>query len=279
MIPCPVETCDRPRRGTEQICSACAGELIRALDAVPALARELDVTLARQTSTGTGGRSTEIPLPYDPRAGEAASVLRSALVGWVRAIWEGHEDTARVEGPRCRSCSHPSCRLIADLAVLTTRPADTLTSMAVWLSALHRRLVGHAAAEEAHGEIVAAVRAVRTVVDRPAPLAFAGRCPDCSTALYARPGRARATCRECGQRTEVADQLDQMRAAVEHQLAHSVAMAGLLDHLGVRVPAATIRYWAQAGRLVPHGRDQRGRPLYRVGDVLDLALKRPVKAG
>ena len=70
--PCPVETCDRPAK-SGGMCGACVSELRRALDAVAELAAELDLTLSRQTPRGaTAGRSSVVPLPYDPRASEAA---------------------------------------------------------------------------------------------------------------------------------------------------------------------------------------------------------------
>src|SRR5690606_10226804 len=90
--PCPVETCDRPATGG-LMCGACVSELRRALDAVAELAAELDVTLSRQTPRGaTAGRSSVVPLPYDPRASEAAYVLRSTLAGWVRALRDQNPD-------------------------------------------------------------------------------------------------------------------------------------------------------------------------------------------
>jgi hypothetical protein len=36
------------------------------------------------------------------------------------------------------------------------------------------------------------------------------------------------------------------------------------------VTASQIRGWAFRGRLIAHGTDQDDRPLYRVGDVIDL---------
>ncbi len=37
--------------------------------------------------------------------------------------------------------------------------------------------------------------------------------------------------------------------------------------------ASTIRRWAHEGKLPRHGRDRRGRTLYRVSDVDDLMAK------
>src|SRR5690606_38070794 len=95
-IPCPVETCDRPMPGSRAICGACEADIARALDAVPGVCAGLDVTLARQTSRTTAGKtSAVVPLPYDPRASEAAWVLRSTLAGWVRQL----QDAKPEDGP------------------------------------------------------------------------------------------------------------------------------------------------------------------------------------
>src|SRR5690606_20494272 len=95
-IPCPVETCDRPMPGSRAICGACEADIARALASVPGVCADLDVTLARQTSRTTAGKtSAVVPLPYDPRASEAAWVLRSTLAGWVRQL----QDAKPEDGP------------------------------------------------------------------------------------------------------------------------------------------------------------------------------------
>src|SRR5690606_9602897 len=135
--PCPVEPCDRPMPGSRVICGACEADIARALAAVPGLTADLDVTLARQTSRTTAGRSAVVPLPFDPRASEAAYVLRSTLAGWVRALRDQNPDGD--DDP----------------------PDDTPPAMAAWLSQRLQRLVRHPAAPEAHGEITEAVRAAQ----------------------------------------------------------------------------------------------------------------------
>jgi hypothetical protein len=44
--------------------------------------------------------------------------------------------------------------------------------------------------------------------------------------------------------------------------------------LGDPLLASTVRTWQSRGRLVPCGEDGRGRRVYRLGDVLDLAQDR-----
>lgn len=262
---CPVDTCGRSMPAVAAICGACQADLRRALAAVPDVARDLDLTLSRQTSKTGGGRSSVVPLVFDPRASEASYVLRSTIEAWTRAMAEG---VTRRTGPACRSCTHPSCRLL----VYSRGPGDTLAGMAGWLSAGLRRLARHPAAQEAAEEIVTAVAAAQRIVDRRPDRQFAGRC-ECGAVLYARPGASTVQCRDCdADPVQVAGQLDQMRARVRDQLAHAYGVAALLARLDIKAPESTIRRWAKQGRLISHGTDKRGRRLYRVGDVLDIAI-------
>jgi hypothetical protein len=264
LIPCPVDGCDRPRPGNVSICGACESDLTRALAELPDLAEQLEITLTRQTSKGSGG-GPETPLPFGLPASEAAWALRNTLSGWVRLLLDGH---VRPEGPRCDGCEHWTCGLIAYL----TEPGDTIQDMGSWLLRRLRSLMRQPAIEEAVDEITSAVRAAWRVVDRPPDSLFAGKCATCQAGLYARGGAVRVRCRECGTGYDVAAQWEAMRAQLEDQLLHSVMMGAVLRQLGVRVADSTIRFWAQKGRIVAHGTDRSGRPIYRVGDVLDVAL-------
>lgn len=245
-VPCPIDGCDHPAR-SGYMCGGCQAELARALNAVPEVVAELETTLSRQTSrTTSGGRSSETALPYDARASEVLYVLRSALVGWVRQLQEAQPEQW---------------------------PGDTPQGMAAWLSERLQRLVRHPAAQEAHGEIVTAVAAAQRVTDRPAERQFAGRCPSCGEALYARPGVSVVQCRADGCKAkpvEVGTQLDQMRDRIRDQLAHPTGAAALLARLEIKAPESTIRRWAAQHRILAHGTDQRGRNLYRIGDILDV---------
>lgn len=241
--PCPIDTCERPAPGGQPVCGACRADLERALHSVPDLARELDLTLSKQTSKTPGGRSAVVPLPFSRRASEAIYVLRSALVGWVRDL---HETEPRDDWPD-----------------------DTPASMARWLSARLQRLLSHPAVDEVYGEIVDAVRGAERATDRPAERQFAGRCA-CGVALYAKPGAAVVQCRDCDAgAVQVSSQLDQMRERVRDQLAHPFGASKLLARLEIKAPESTIRRWAAQGRIIAHGTDERGRSLYRIGDVLD----------
>jgi hypothetical protein len=229
------------------LCGGCEADLARALGDVPWLAAQLDVVLSKQGSHAPAGRRTGLPLPYDPRATEAAFVLKSALVGWVRILVEAHP-----EG----------------------RPADTLPAVALWLLARVERLAMHHAAGEAVDEICSAVRSAIRLVDRPADLVYAGPCGNdvtvddpCPEALYARPDAVRVTCRTCRAMYDVEDRREWMLDAVEGMLFRAADMAHVLTSLGWPCTQGQIRQWASRGRVVPHGVDGQGHPVYRVSEV------------
>lgn len=265
-IPCPVATCDRPRPGHRQLCGACEADLTRALGDVPWLAQQLDITLARQGSHAGGGRSANIPLPYDPRATEAAYVLRSRLVGWVRVLGE-----SRVHGPRCASCGHTSCWLTV------ATPEDDLAAMARWLLARGERLVMHAAAEEAVDEICSAVWSAIRLVDRLVAYVYAGPCANCGASMFARPGATIVRCRPCKVDYEVETRREWMREQCEDLLGSPSYVAMICTGLGAPVSPSTVRVWISRKKILPRHfvrpmtEDGKPRPLYRVGDVLRRA--------
>lgn len=230
------------------MCGACQAELARALESVPEVLGDLDVTLSRQTSRmGRGGHGASIPLAFDPRASEAGYVLRSTLVGWVRQLQEAQPEEW---------------------------PDDTAQSMAAWLSARLSRILRLPAAGEAHGEICGAVRAAQRVTDRAPDRQFAGRCA-CGAALYVKPGAKAVRCRDCDAgAVDVQTQRDAMLGAIADQLLPAVQAADVLTRLAAPLPADTVRHWARKGRLIAHGYDAAGHSLYRVSDVRDLLVEK-----
>lgn len=226
------------------LCGGCEADLARALGDVPWLAVQLDVVLSKQGSHAPAGRRTGVPLPYDPRATEAAAVLKSSLVGWVRELLSWHTEEW---------------------------PADDLPSIAVWLLARVERLVMHHAAGEAVDEICCAVRSAVRLVDRPADLVYAGPCP-CGTDLYARPEVPKVKCRGCGDDHEVSDRREWMLAAIDDTLFPAAHMAHVLTSLGWPCTQGQLRQWASRGRVVAHGVDGQGRPVYRVSEVRERLM-------
>lgn len=222
------------------ICSGCGKQLAGALGRVPFLVAELDVVLAKQSHTGdrVHSRSATVPLPYDPQASQAAERLWRTLFHW-RAVLDG--------------------------GLATGRAADD----ARWLLEHVVQLRQLATAVTAFGELTRAVSAAERVVDLRPELWYAGPCPSCKVDTYALPGAAIVTCR-CGWQGDAAERRRWLLAAAEDTLAHSALAAQALSRLGQPVTGAMIRGYAFRGRLAAHGTDRLGRPLYRIGDLLDV---------
>lgn len=269
-LPCPTPTCTRTMPGHLHVCRACSAQLLRDLADIPSLAHHLDLALTRQARLGDhdGSRPTETALPYDPRARTAIQALRSALVGWYRTL---AADQLRA-GPICSACDHPTCTWIHRART----PADTLPGVARWLLRQRAALLGHHALVEAVDELGAAVRQARRAIDRPAATWYAGPCSvdGCTADLYARHGAPVIRCRECGATHSAPQREDWLMKQVADQLGTATEIARALNAFQENLTPAMVRGYAHRGRIVAHGVDALGRPLYRVGDVLDLLNER-----
>lgn len=143
--------------------------------------------------------------------------------------------------------------------------------MARWLRSWVPWLRMHPAAAEFVAEMDEAVGKARWVVDSTRERVFVGVC--CGARVYAPTGRPTTGCPACGASFDVAEQRGLMVDALTDQLAHAGLIGRALESLGVQVTPDAIRKWAERGRLLAHGRDEKNRPLYRVGDVIDLAAQ------
>lgn len=269
-LPCPTTTCTRTMPAHLHVCRACSAQLLRDLADVPSLAHHLDLALTRQTRFGTrdGGKSSETALPYDARARTAIHTLHAALVTWIRIIASDQQRP----GPTCRVCDHPTCTWIHR----SRTPADTLAATARWLLRQRAALLGHHAVVEAIDELGDAIRQARRAIDRPAATWYAGPCNigSCTADLYARHGAVAIRCRECGGSHSAGAREDWLMKQVADQLGTATEIARALHGFRETLTPAMVRGYAHRGRIVGHGADVLGRPLYRVGDVLDLLNER-----
>lgn len=260
---CTVPGCGQARPGHQWICRTCVAQLERALTSVPALWRELDVTLTRQDVIGSdsGSRSAETALAFKETASEARWALANTIGTWARVLAEN-------------------------------AGAPTPEKPAQWLLANVQSLAMHEAVAEAVDEIGDAVAQAYRVIDRPPEFVLAGVCgavlrmPDpnaelledrvelrCFAPLYARPGHMRTKCEACGNMREVAERRDEMvENAAEYLVTGTIALGWVRMLMGKTIPDGTWRSWCSRGRVVPHGTNHLGQPTYRFGDVRDLAL-------
>lgn len=255
----PCELCATPVSDAS-VCVGCSRRLELALGDVPALVADLEVTLTRQAAgePRVGSRGSDKPMPYDARASMVSAALRATLCSWVLLCAEEHYSGAR------------------DL------PEDRVSAMAGWLMHEVGWLRTHVAAVEAHHEILDAIGNARRAVDRPADRVFVGVCSnvergiECTEQLYAKQLAHEVRCRICGSTHSVEARRKVLRASVDDVLARPAEIARAVVWLGENVRKDQISRWVQAKRLVakahlPVGEDM--KPLYRIGDVLDLLAK------
>lgn len=242
--------CGRPAKGG-YICPGCAHRLRVELREIPAIRAQLDVALSRQSAMGRaeGGRSAETPMPYGVAASDAGRALDRALVDACRRL-------DPFLGPECWTVSQPHRLLLARI----------------------EELRHHSEASTMHSRIVEAVVNARTAIDRRPDRVYVGTCGNdegreaCTAELYVEAGEAYVICPACRRHWDVEDRRRILLAAVEDRLAHASLLAAAVTHLGQPIKADTIRKWANGKRkrLTRAGVNEDGRPLYRVGDVLDI---------
>lgn len=239
---CPGRNCDSALRN-EFLCRRCVRKVEYAIADLPALASELDKTIARQSTGSDGahvnaGGASRLPLNL-----AAMEKRNHAQLVTVAAFELGYRpDPANLVG--------------TVYAVL----ADT--------SPIQYRQDGPEFAKIVHR----AVAEWRAVIDRHEDRVFAGRCDECNTEMYTRPNVDVTRCPGCEKEFDTAGQLrwvlDQIR---ETLWPIDTVRTFAQKQLDFRINTATVRSWRHRGQLVARGLDIHGRELYRVGDYLDLA--------
>jgi hypothetical protein len=276
--------CARPVADSAYVCRGCAEHLARRLGDITALADDLTLTRTRQAKLGGTGpgvvrRNQDRPLPWNERASRAEHELRTELVAWVRIVIE--ERGGRL-------------------------PKDTLADMSGYLLGAVEWLRHYPAGAAAVNGIGHAVAQVRVVIDRAPDRWYAGQCSaptltvdllacdhdchpgpaceqcqpthddatatgiGCPEHVYFEPGATTARCRTCGTEHDVEQRRKILRARAEDILATTTELVTAVSSIDRPVPTSTIRSWVHRKRLEKRGETLDGRPLYRVGDVLDL---------
>lgn len=250
--PCDVPSCPRPDLGDPPVCHPCLERLVRSLRLVTdGLTRELDLALARQRRTGPGNmgrRSTDTPLAYDTTAAEAHAVLRNTLAAWAHAL-------------------------------LPEPPAPDDTLGATLLLLRHTGRTPRSDLDPTYvDEIIAAVAQAEHAVDLPSERILAGTCAACDTPCYASPDSELAFCRHCDRPVDVVEGRRRLLLSAGEHLVTAAEAARALGVLGHRVSAASVRGHARRGRLASRGTGKANRPLYRLGEVMDVCADNPARA-
>lgn len=240
-------------------------------------ARDVAQRLAtRDTPASTGKPGSQLPL--DLSATSRLDAVQNALTTLARDI---------VETRGAQTAPTAAMRLTYPEPLI--RIAQWLTGQLEWLR--HATNGDHEPwATHALGEIEAAARIVAGIARGPGAQRYLGPCgamvgllpnpvelPDvlvtveCEGDIYARvyaDGTTSTTgiCRTCQATVATAERQTWLDDQVRE---HNFRAAHIADAFGINVK--TIRTWHLRGLLIAHGEDRDSRPLFNVGDVLDLA--------
>lgn len=245
----PCTRCTQPAAGA-YLCATCTRTLETLLAEIPALGADLELTRSRQArmrghAVGSVGHATSGPL-WDERASRAVRALHAALDAEVRQL-TGRTWPATIP----TLAGHLLARL--DTIRHTERASATLDT-------LDR-----------------VVKAARRAIDRPTDLVYGGPCDECQADLYAHGTATHFTCPSCGTVYGFEARREWLlHATTDSLLTATEASRVLAGLVGRSLSPNTIRTWANTGRLANHGHDG-NRPLYRVGDLVELARTTPVR--
>lgn len=278
--------CGNPVADSAYLCIRCSKKLWKALTEVPDVLNDLETTRTRQSRIGSSNvgvtsRSASKPLPWDQKAREAYFVLRSVLVFRARIVLRAAGP--RLHGPACQDCVHLSCAARRN----GDGPADNLHAVARWLRDSHLEWFRHHQdAPDFLDELSDALRNARRVIDRAPDTWYAGTCGHsepaveggsvvCSQELYGKDGEHEVRCPTCTTVYVAAERRAWLLTKAEDQLATTSVLSGAVSRLGHPVTPLMIDGYVRRGRLMPHGVNQHGHRLFRVGDLLDLLHSKP----
>ncbi|WP_433038604.1 hypothetical protein [Actinomycetospora sp. CA-053990] len=259
--------CGAELSGDSYLCNDCAQRLLGELSGVRALVEDLDLSITRQTASGTescGRRGNETPLAFEEKASEALKDLQAVLLRWCRAVVVAAQVRSLPAVYATRDPRDPS-RLPAQLtegvlaARLLVEHYDTL------------RMLGNAG--EAYVELMGATRDARRAIDRKVAKRLVGECGAevdevlCNAVLYVRAGDDDVVCPTCGTVWGVHERRAWLKTEADWAVGTTAQIAGLMSAGGVETSGQNVRRWARQGWLAAVGADDRARPLYRLGDA------------
>lgn len=274
------QTCGAPTADA-WLCIADTERLTKILAEMPAWLHELEVTAARQakTTSGNSGKPTKKdaqPLPYDVAAAELLSMATRGLLSTVDHIASTRGLTARTvttaaDAARWLVGAVDSIRLDELAGDIHAKMRDLRSEIRRAIDNTGKRWAGPCTAIVQSREIDVSIDGgdVSVVVGEPI-----GPTRVCGADLRTRPGAPKITCPECG---TTYDPIERARWIVAQSAEHmgtaafiGAALADAGHGSSARQLSALIRKWAERDRLFAWREDDLGRPLYRVGDVLDL---------
>lgn len=249
------QRCARPTGDSARLCMACHDTLMIDLRQVGELLADLLITRTKQDAIGNRqarvSGSRERPLGFRPGALVAADDLTAVLRFWARAI-----------------ADEWASRLPRDWAAISDDPEQCAKFLARYPTAIRHS----ECAADIVDQIAYAVSKARRATDRPAEKIYAGRC-ECGIDLYAREKAAEIVCRECRRHYRTRDRRQAMLDALREHIATAADIAaGAGELYGRPLNRKTINKWHSRDRLIARRHSPTGDPMFRIGDVLDLAV-------
>lgn len=263
---CTTPGCGRERLEHLYVCrgeGGCEDRLQAVLDELPGLYQHVEETFSRQDAIGgDGGRkSAETSLPHKPNAGDALATISEVVAEWALVFAEAVGQATVVELPAVSG------------SVRLSYPPD---NPGEWLRRNVYSIVGQPRAGEALAALEGLQALAMRVIDRPGERLYAGPCQEaeCHSVLWAKPGDAVVKCWSCRKVFLVKDRREWMiNAAAVMRVTQATALAWVKLLMDAEVPYRTWQSWRARGRLHSAGENVEGKPLFRFGDVRDLAVQ------
>lgn len=210
------------------------------LKRVPQVLDDLEPTPKRGAGTG----SSEPRLPISETVLEAGQILRSVLVAWARIT----RAERHVPGP----------------------VDDTAQGLAAYLTYHSEWLGRHSAGEEAEDEIADAVANLERLTDNPGTTIFAGHCPTCGGAVYAKEGRNTGTCCNRDDQDEACGTIVEVETGRAELLTRALDMYASATDIAAILPvkASTVRQWGKRGHLGGYCDIETRAGRWHIGSVL-----------
>jgi hypothetical protein len=275
------------------LCAHCTTTLEHAITNINAHWQDLDNVRAKLTRYGGQGGPHGDHLPIDPRFAQYAWIqvngeytctipagtalidaVRNTITTWVRVV---HDRWPVVTGPTCPlPCPHATCAIIRR----SRPPADKISSCCNYLIRYVDRMRVAEWGPDILDELTHLEHQLRQFVDRPGDKWYAGPCDTCRRDLYARTGSPTVDCSECQLTYDVPARRTWLLEQAEDQLVNAATLSRAISWLGGQpLTEQRVRQWGHRGRITVKGHEPTGRPLYRVGDALDLLATETQKAG
>jgi hypothetical protein len=242
------------------VCGDCANDLAVALLFVGQTGRALEAAYLKQQRfsadrVGVVHRPDESPVHWNSRAGAVRDQLLATLTEAADAIARAQQ---------------------------LYRPLNTFDALGYFLAKNVPWMRAQHNGPDMHRHLMDALAEADRVVDAPSLRRFVGECgalladagDTCRAMLWAPPSRFRGevTCPDCGTTHDVEDRRRSLLGKADNMLLARTDLARALSGFGVDVTVKQLEHWAARGRLEQHGTTSTrpARPLYRLGDVLDV---------